>query len=225
MPPASLPILEPFSVPGSAWSFTDSRDVEERPLNEFHRAWTYHMARIFTPRGADLDDYVCGHRKLDEENKRFSEAKQADSNLTRDDYDQRDNRRRHTDLDGSRPELFLCAADADGEPIGGLTVTNIDIESSNAQRVDVAGIMALGVPYAEKCGPTWAPIYDRLINAPIPARDGLEVNFVQYECTYLNPPDSEFDEFLGLLGQTTEIIGEIDNALPGPQHVLVRRPA
>ncbi|HIF12813.1 MAG TPA: hypothetical protein EYQ82_07400 [Dehalococcoidia bacterium] len=216
-------IIEPFTIESLGWTFTDSREVEELPLREFHRAWTYHMSRIFTPRSADLDDYVCGVRKLDEDNRLFTEAKQADGNLTRDDYDQRDNRRRHTDLDGSRPQYFLCASDGDN-PIGGISITNIDIEDQTGLSVNVAGIMALGVPYDGSYGPTWALVYDHIINTPLLMADGRFINFVQYECTYLNPPDPEADEFLVLLGQTTEIVGAIDNALPGPQHVLVRRP-
>jgi hypothetical protein len=217
-------IIEPFTIESLGWTFTDSRSEGELELKTFHEAWTFHMSRIFVPRGVEIKDYICGHHEIDEDVIRFVEARESDPGLTYDDYRNQDNRLRHTDLDGSRPQYFLCASDGDN-PIGGITITNIDMEDQNDMSVNVAGIMALGVPYDGNCGPTWTTVYDHLINTPLLMTDGRFINFVQYECTYLNPPDPEFDEFLGLLGQMTEVIGEIDNALPGPQHVLVRRPA
>ena len=218
-----LPIIKPFEIPSLGWTFTDNRDFDDAGSAAHLAAWTFQMARHFEPRGVDIGAFLCGHDHVRDMTTGWIEATQTSPDLTFGDYLAQDNRKVHTDLDGSRPQYFLGISNAGGDAIGGITITNIDVLASDAEHVEVGGIMALGVPYEGNCGPTLTIIAAHLINTPLPMINGLSMNFVEYECTVLNPPDPEMDEYISMMLNTVDVIGTIDDAAPGPQHVVFRR--
>lgn len=192
MPETDLPIVESFTIPSLGWRFEDLRSIEDpRTQRRVSRAWVSEIRDVFESRGESLHDWICAFdaKGIDDEHKRFAEDRQREPRLTRKNWLKRDNRRRPTDPDGSRPSLFFGVFDG-AEPIGGLNISHMNIDRDNAQVIRSSGnVMVLGVPDNGNLIETWATVYRHVVSELHPMVDGRDLDLTEYVCVTLQQND------------------------------------
>jgi len=126
-----------------------------------------------------------------------------------------------------RPDIFFCVRDTStGEWVGGFSVSNLNIETDDTEKVVCGGIMLLGIPNTIDLVTTWVTAYRTILNVPCTMEDGRKLHLVEdrflsdQQLRNAAATDSEIIEMWNRMGDYFSTTGDITNP---EQNTSIRR--
>ncbi len=207
MPHANpLPIIEPFTIPALGLNLADSRSADTGELSNSHDAWCQVMGNIFTRLGVGLNDIVClpNNEQIEIDMNAFHIALDANPSLDYTEWQETRPLHREHDADPSKPDYFFCVRDSvTNECVGGLALTNIEIQSDTATGIVCAGMILPGIIIDNSVGAQTTPgyglfglsaIYAHILTTQFLLEDGRTLDFTDQHFL----PNFQSEEIVGL---------------------------
>jgi hypothetical protein len=228
MPRPPFPIVEPFTISRLGCEFVDRRDLEPEDEALAGIRWCEEMAALVERNGSLTQDLICGsdYERPLRASERFRDAQIARPDIGWEAFvNEGGELENEMDPRPDMPEFFLCARDALGEWVGGVSISNIRIERDTEGPLTASGFFAAGVPSGlDGDGPGWNAmtvhaiyhyILERALFLRRPGRNRLR--FVQYN--FLGTPgmrqtmneNPEIKAFLDLMRRDFAIRGDRTN--------------
>jgi len=225
-----LPNVQPFTVDALGLEFIDQRTLEGSAPTKAFKKWVEHVSVIFEQRNINfLEDVFCGSdtAKTQREIELFHKALETSPGLDFLEWQDTRTPERDNSLDPMRPDIFFCVRDTStGEWVGGFSVSNLNIETDDIEKVVCGGIMLLGIPNTIDLVTTWVTAYRTILNVPCTMEDGRKLHLVEdrflsdQQLRNAAATDSEIIEMWNRMGDYFSTTGDITNP---EQNTSIRR--